>query len=320
MKNDNKSDTGKPKRICCRAGNVFCVEIEGLHKRYFQYLGTDHTMLGGSLIRVFKKRYPMDYQPVINDIISDEVDFYNYTWVSLGVKWNDWYRVGKSSDLGDLSSIFFIHALWTKGYSEKWELHRAFTQGDIYIGKLPAKYQVLELDGVAPPDWLIKQLTTGYLYQRGVGKFFRTREPLSVDDMDRKHNIDSKACLSEINENAIDIAQKNDFGWYCEVTTWLEETTTDGLPTADEQRVLDKLEEILDYIVKGPDLDNPEGAYIGHRIGNGLLVSAWMVHDSEKVSEKFKAYIHADRYLRNFEFRFERDDAWQNATSFINRT
>ena len=313
-----KQEASKPKRICCRAGDVFCVEVEGLHKRYFQYLGRDDSMLGGSLIRVFKRRYPMDYQPVIDDIIADEVDFYEYTWVRIGVKMNAWYRVGKSSDLGDLSNIFFIHSPWVKEYSEEWDLHRAFTQGDIFIGKLPAKYQVLELDGVIPPDWLIKQLTTGYLYQRGYAKFFRTRESSNLNQ-NLNSSTDSKANLSEINENAIDIAQKNDFRWYCEVTTWLEETTDDGLPTADERRVLDKLEEILDYIVKGPDLDNPEGVYIGHGVGNGRMVSAWMVRYSEKVSEKFKAYIHADRYLRNFEFRIEEDPQWNTVNRMLDR-
>ena len=315
---DNNKEISKPKRICCRAGDVFCVEVEGLHKRYFQYLGKDYTYLGGNLIRVFKKRYPMDYQPVIDDIISDEVDFYKYSWVSLGVKWNNWYRVGKSSNLGDLSNILLICDPLTKGYSEEWSIHRAYTDGDIFIGKLPAKYQVFELVGIVPPDWIVKKIITGYFYQRGFAKFIRTIESSNLNQ-NLNSSTDSKASLSEINENAMDIAQKNDFRWYCEVTTWLEETTDDGLPTADERRVLDKLEEILDYIVKGPDLDNPEGVYIGHGIGNGRMVSAWMVRDSEKVSEKFKAYIHADRYLRNFEFRIEEDPQWDTVNRMLDR-
>ena len=99
-------EIGKPKRVISRlVGNVFCAEIEGLHKRYFQYVGSDPYYLGSDVIRVFKKRYPMDYEPVIDDIVSDGVDFYQYIFLHLGVIEGYWYRVGRSKNVGDLNNI-----------------------------------------------------------------------------------------------------------------------------------------------------------------------------------------------------------------------
>lgn len=156
----------KPKRIICKPGNVFCVEVEGLHKRFFQYLGKDFKCLGGGLVRVFKKRYPMGYEPVIEDITSDEVDFYHYTWVSFGVPDGLWYRVGTSKDLGNLENIFFLAVRETipkaGEYSEKWKLVEAFTGREIFVGKLPAKYQMLGCWGVSTPEMLYEMICIGY--------------------------------------------------------------------------------------------------------------------------------------------------------------
>ena len=67
------------KRIVTKIGDVFCAEIDGEFKAYFQYVANDLTQLNSSVIRVFKKRYPMDYVPVIEEIVKDEVLFYAHT-------------------------------------------------------------------------------------------------------------------------------------------------------------------------------------------------------------------------------------------------
>ena len=47
------------KRIVTKIGDVFCSEIDGQCKRFFQYFAIDSTMLNSSVIRVFKQHYPM---------------------------------------------------------------------------------------------------------------------------------------------------------------------------------------------------------------------------------------------------------------------
>ena len=88
------------KRIVTKIGDVFCAEIDDQYKRYFQYVVDDMEQLNSSVIRVFKRHYPMDDEPMIDDIVKDEVEFYAHTVLKFGILYNVWYKVGKSKDIG----------------------------------------------------------------------------------------------------------------------------------------------------------------------------------------------------------------------------
>lgn len=81
------------KKVVVRIGNVFCVEIDKQYKCYFQYVCKDRFMLNGQVIKVFKTRYPMEYKPVLDDIVRDEVAFYAHTFVRAGLVYKAWYKV-----------------------------------------------------------------------------------------------------------------------------------------------------------------------------------------------------------------------------------
>ena len=100
----------KKKRIVTKIGHVFCIEIDNQYKCYFQYICNDLHQLNSSVIRVFKKRYPMDYVPVIEDIVNDEVSFYAHTVLKFGIADGAWYRVGKSMDFSesDFDNVLFV--------------------------------------------------------------------------------------------------------------------------------------------------------------------------------------------------------------------
>lgn len=88
------------KRIVTKIGDVFCAELGDGYKGYFQYVAIDKTMLGGRVIRVFKKRYKVDEQPTVEEILKDEVQFYAHTLLKPGIQLNHWYKVGKSEEIG----------------------------------------------------------------------------------------------------------------------------------------------------------------------------------------------------------------------------
>lgn len=89
------------KRIVTKIGNVFCAEIDGRYKCFFQYIMNDITQLNSSVIRVFKRRYPIDYKPDMEEIVNDEVLFYAHTILRVGIEFGAWYKVGKSMNLGE---------------------------------------------------------------------------------------------------------------------------------------------------------------------------------------------------------------------------
>ena len=119
-----------------------------------------------------------------------------------------------------------------------------------------------------------------------------------------------KPGIGSINQGLEGFEPKEVFGWLCEVSTRLEEKTHNGLPTDDEMAVLRKFEETLDYLVKGPDLEHPNGLYVGHLIADGEMTSMWMVYNPEIVNNKFQDYIKWKQYLRHFDYSITRDDTW----------
>lgn len=95
------------KRIVTKIGNIFCAEIDGQYKCYFQYIANDFTVLNSSVIRVFKRHYPISYVPNLEEIVRDEVLFYAHTVLSVGIRLGYWEKVGKCNNIGEVTHITF---------------------------------------------------------------------------------------------------------------------------------------------------------------------------------------------------------------------
>lgn len=156
------------KRIITKIGDIFCAEINDQYKRYFQYIINDIEMLNSSVIRVFKTRYPMDYEPIMGNIVKDEVEFYAHTILRFGILYNAWYKVGNYAEIGNYSHVWFRTS---RDYgdkvetSERWDVWR-INEPPIYLGKLTEAFQQAELGGVIPYVDIINRLISGsYIYK-----------------------------------------------------------------------------------------------------------------------------------------------------------
>lgn len=104
-------DIVRKKRIVTKIGDVFCIVIDNDFKCYFQYIANDMKMLNSSVIRVFKTHYPLDANPLIEDVVTDEVDFYAHTVLRTGIADCIWEKVGKITDLDSINFseiIFYV--------------------------------------------------------------------------------------------------------------------------------------------------------------------------------------------------------------------
>ncbi len=161
------------KRIVTKIGDVFCTEIDGKYKYFFQYIANDMTQLNSSVIRAFKTRYPINYTPVIEDIVKDEVSFYAHTVLRAGIQYNAWYKVGKSAETGidELNKVIFSLTCFNLYIPPKlipvnplenwqiWHINDKF----IEVGKLPEKYhEIVELGIVMPYNQIINRIKHGY--------------------------------------------------------------------------------------------------------------------------------------------------------------
>lgn len=136
------------KRIITKIGNIFCVEVDGMYKCFFQYVANDIYQLNSSVIRVFSRHYDMDYVPNMDEIVNDKVSFYSHTVLRAGIYYGAWYKVGTHKDVGDLNEIAFrMHEEYdiaerTKSY--RWYMWK-LDGTKKFIGEMTDEYRHLDV-------------------------------------------------------------------------------------------------------------------------------------------------------------------------------
>ena len=90
-----------------KIGDIFSVKLDNNSKKYFQYIANDLTQLNSDVIRAFKKVYPLDTNPNLSEIITDEIDFYAHCVTKWGIKMDLWKKEGNINELGNLNHILF---------------------------------------------------------------------------------------------------------------------------------------------------------------------------------------------------------------------
>ncbi|MBQ9676811.1 MAG: hypothetical protein IJV44_01580 [Prevotella sp.] len=151
------------KKVITRKGDIFCVEIGNEYKSYFQYITTDMTQMNSTVIRVFKKHYPMDYIPNMDEIIQDEVYFYAHTVLRPGLQVGAWYKVGTSKNVGEIDNIMF--SLFSEGNfshltkSYKWYIWK-INQKKVFIGEMQDKYKNYNRGWIYPYTSIIHKIKT----------------------------------------------------------------------------------------------------------------------------------------------------------------
>ncbi|WP_443946601.1 hypothetical protein ACJVDH_05705 [Pedobacter sp. AW1-32] len=155
-------------RVNTKIGDVFSVKIDGDNKRYFQYIISDLTQLNSDVIRVFKKKYPLNANPALSEIVEGEVEFYAHCVTKLGLKMGYWESVGNIGETGNTTSILFRD---TNDYgskpgeqikiSHKWYVWRVNDNAFTRVGKLEGENRKAEIGIVISPDSLVYRIQTG---------------------------------------------------------------------------------------------------------------------------------------------------------------
>ena len=94
-------------RTITKIGDIFSVNIDESNKKYFQLIAFDLTQLNSDVIRAFKKKYSINENPDLTEIIKDEVTFYTHCVTKSGLKLNLWQKVGNNMVVGRIDKIIF---------------------------------------------------------------------------------------------------------------------------------------------------------------------------------------------------------------------
>jgi hypothetical protein len=144
-------------------GDVFCVIIDENYKRYLQYIISDLSQLNSDVVRAFKKKYMLNENPELINIVNDDVDFYAHCVTKSGIKNGYWVKVGNIQDIGDTDCIIFKDKKdyrITEYIQNDWSIWKV-NEEHIYIGELPDKYKKAYIGLVFQPERIMNKLTTG---------------------------------------------------------------------------------------------------------------------------------------------------------------
>jgi len=166
------------KRLRRKIGDVFVASLnEG--KKYFQYLVSDNTQLGGDVIRVFKKKYSADENPELEDVVNGEVDFHTHVFLNVGNKEGAWEKRGNVPFGGQVNVIFRSDSyMGSKEEILGGEFKRTFAEAEErkksanwcvwrpnepmqFVGRLEGENTNSESGGVLPPYAVLERMETG---------------------------------------------------------------------------------------------------------------------------------------------------------------
>ena len=183
------------KRTVTRIGDIFCAEIDNEYKCYFQYVGKDSFMLGGALIRVFRKRYPIDANPDMMEVINGEIGFHSITYIQVGTKLGAWNKAGKAPILyqeylndiifGDPRYFLSDHKTFESYYVNPFDhwFVRTFNTKFEDIGQLPDSLKKsIEYDGVHPYKAIVTRMKYGYFMN--TTDFYAVVKRIPLPDVD----------------------------------------------------------------------------------------------------------------------------------------
>jgi len=155
------------KRIVTKIGNVFLVKFEN-SQRYFQYVANDMTMLNSSVIRIFKKHYPLNSFPNLTEVVKDEIDFYAHTVLRWGIELGFWEKVGKEGVVGEINVLFrrSLDCGIKQGeepvkISQNWDVWRINDECFTRVGKLVGENRKSEIGVVMDAESIVHRLRTG---------------------------------------------------------------------------------------------------------------------------------------------------------------
>ena len=157
------------KRVYTKKGDVYEIRIDDTSKRYMQFIGLDWNQLNSDTFRVYKRVYPIDAIPTLEEILNDTPDFYVHSYASGGIKDGLWSLAYRCMDVGDTSGIRFssfqdmeipnanIHRGWRLWYFNEEEETSWFCKLDDKPSDMEKTYD----GGIIPTCWLFDKIISG---------------------------------------------------------------------------------------------------------------------------------------------------------------
>ena len=160
------------KRVYTKKGDVYEIKIDAASKKYMQFIGSDWHQLNSDTFRVYKKVYPIDATPSLEEILNDIPDFYIHSFASGGIKDGVWALAYRCKDVGNTNGIRFkcdeedlIPKEERGEYCKRWSFwhfYERFDDAFLYEGEiLPQEWKLAYLGMVYQPVHVLHRIVYG---------------------------------------------------------------------------------------------------------------------------------------------------------------
>lgn len=147
-----------------KVGDVFEVKISDTEKKYMQYIASDLTQLNSDVVRGFAKIYNVNAKPSMEEIVSDEVDFYAHCDSRHGIRMEYWTLYGNIQDVGDIQkAIFRCSDDHGDGISFRWYIWH-INENTVRVENKDSRLRESYYGVVYPVKMIFFRVQNGYFY------------------------------------------------------------------------------------------------------------------------------------------------------------
>ena len=127
---------------------------------------------------------------------------------------------------------------------------------------------------------------------------------------------DNKPAVAVVNTSLRDFKDRDVFGWTCSLTIEYKDLANNGMPSQEEYNLVVNWVTQLDSVIKG-DPKHPNALFLARETFDGMLDVYWQVYDPEPVHQYLQSIIQGEKYLRELDYRIEKDIQWKKVKRFL---
>jgi hypothetical protein len=128
---------------------------------------------------------------------------------------------------------------------------------------------------------------------------------------------DNLPAIAVINTAIKDFEPKIIFGWHLSIILDFNEMVENGMPSKQEQAIVDSFGDKLNALIKGEDKTKPNALFVGRITWNKTRQFIWRVHNPEIANNTLKQIIDSKDYPRHFDYRMQSDQTWDFAKGYF---
>ncbi len=132
-----------------------------------------------------------------------------------------------------------------------------------------------------------------------------------------KFEEDGLPGIAVVNSSLKFFEPKEVFSWHCSIIIDFQGLTENGMPTIEENFVVNEFQDQLDSMLKGTDTAKPNALFLARVTFGGTRRLVYRVFDPEVANLQLMGLIDGKEWPREFSFKISLDEDWLLAKQYL---